>query len=57
MFSKGSQEGLMARPQSRLDVCCSLYTRLHTLISYVLLVVHTVWQKCWERNKLGDLKV
>ena len=25
VFSKGSQEGLMARPQSRLDVCCSLW--------------------------------
>ena len=24
VFSRGSQEGLMARPQSRLDVCCSL---------------------------------
>ena len=25
VFSRGSQEGLMARPQSRLDVCCSLW--------------------------------
>ena len=25
VFSRGSQEGLMARPQSRLDVCRSLW--------------------------------
>ena len=25
VFSRGSQKGLMARPQSRLDVCCSLW--------------------------------
>ncbi len=25
VFSRGSQEGLMARPQSRVNVCCSLW--------------------------------
>ena len=31
VFSRGSQEGLMARPQSRLDVCCSLWMCFFTL--------------------------
>ena len=42
VFSRGSQEGVMARSQSRLDVCCSLWmcraysTRLLLLLSWLL---------------------
>ena len=54
VFSGGSQEGLMARPQSRLDVCCSLWmcrtssTRLFQKFpstSLVLVASQFTW--CW----------